>query len=48
VEVKFISPADIEIDEAILYYDHELPGLGRRFLQEVEMVIKRICLFPKG
>ncbi len=48
MKIKFISPADIELDDAILYYDYELPGLGYRFLQEVEMAVKRISTFPQG
>jgi toxin ParE1/3/4 len=46
--VRYLSPANIELDEAVRYYDHELPGLGYRFFQEVNSAIERIKLFPHG
>ena len=46
MKVRFLSPASIELDEAIRYYDHQLPGLGFRFFQEVNAAIDRIKLFP--
>ncbi|MBM3334435.1 type II toxin-antitoxin system RelE/ParE family toxin [Candidatus Sumerlaeota bacterium] len=48
MKVRLVSPADIELDEAVRYYDHELPGLGFRFFQEVEAAVERIRLFPAG
>jgi hypothetical protein len=33
LKVRFISPANIELDEAIRYYDHQLPGPGFRYFQ---------------
>ena len=46
MNVRLISPANLELDEAIKYYDHQLPGLGFRFLQEVSAAIERIRLMP--
>jgi len=34
------------MDEAIRYYDHQLPGLGFRFFQEAEAAISRIKFIP--
>lgn len=48
MKVRFISPANIELDEAVRYYDHQLPGLGFRFFQEVDTAIERIRLMPEG
>jgi toxin ParE1/3/4 len=48
LKVRFISPANIELDETITYYDHQLPGLGFRFFQEVVSAIERIRLMPEG
>jgi len=36
------------MDEAITYYDHQLPGLGFRFFQEVASAIERIRFMPEG
>lgn len=38
MKVRFVSPANIELDEAVRYYDHQLPGLGFRFYQETEIL----------
>ncbi|MBW1677401.1 MAG: type II toxin-antitoxin system RelE/ParE family toxin [Deltaproteobacteria bacterium] len=48
MKVRFVSPANIELDEAVRYYDHQLPGLGFRFYQEVDAAIERIRLMPEA
>ena len=48
MKIKFVHPADTELDETISYYNYELPGLGFRFLHEVEMALKRITTFPRA
>ncbi len=48
MKIRLISPAIIELDEAVKYYDHQLPGLGFRFFQEVSSSIERIKLIPEG
>lgn len=48
MKVRFLSPAGIELDETIRYYDHQLQGLGFRFFQEVEAAIDRIKLMPEA
>ena len=47
MNVRLVSPANIEFDEAVRYYDHQLPGLGFRFFQEVDAAIERIIRFSK-
>lgn len=42
MKIRFISSANTELDEAVRYYDHQLPGLGFRFYQEVDAAIERI------
>ena len=48
MKVRFISPANNELDEAVRYYDHQLPGLGFRFFQEVTAAIERIRFMPEA
>ena len=36
------------MDEAVRYYDHQLPGLGFRFFQEVAATIDRIIFLPEA
>lgn len=35
MKVKFLEEAQVELDEAIEFYNQEFLGLGQRFLQEV-------------
>jgi plasmid stabilization system protein ParE len=48
LKFRFVSPANIELDEAIRYYEHQLPGLGFRFYQEVDAAIERINHMPEA
>ncbi len=48
MKVRFISPANNELDEAVRYYDHQLPGLGFRFFQEVAAAVDRIRFMPEA
>jgi hypothetical protein len=48
LKIRFVSPANIEFNEAVRYYDHQLPGLGFRFFQEVDAAIERIRFMPEA
>jgi hypothetical protein len=48
LKLRLLSPANLELDEAIRYYDHQLPGLGFRFFQEASAAIERIKLMPEA
>ena len=48
MRVRFIAPANIELDEALRYYDYQLAGLGFRFFQEVDAAIERIRFMPEA
>lgn len=46
MKARFLTPAGKELDEAIRWYDYQLPGLGLRFYREIEAAIERIQLMP--
>jgi len=48
LKVRLVFPANIELDDAVRYYDHQLPGLGFRFFQEVDAAIERIRFIPEA
>lgn len=48
MQIRFLEIAQIELDEAIEYYNHEVPGLGEVFLTEVLKALDRIGKFPKA
>jgi hypothetical protein len=48
VTVRFLDIAEIELDEAINWYDLQAPGLGDAFLVEVLAAVQRITLYPEA
>ena len=46
MKVTFLEEAEIELDDAIEYYNSTFSGLGDQFLEEVLSAIKRIVNFP--
>jgi toxin ParE2 len=48
VKVRFLEVAQIELDEAVTYYDAESAGLGQAFLLDVLSAIERIRKFPNA
>ncbi len=48
MRIRFLEIAQIELDEAIDYYNYEVPGLGYDFLEEVLSALDRIVLFPEA
>jgi hypothetical protein len=48
MKINFLEVAQYELDEAIEYYNYELPGLGDAFLTEVLNALDRTCKFPEA
>ena len=48
MRVRFLEIAEIELDEAIQYYNLEAQGLGDDFLSEVLNALDRIATFPEA
>lgn len=48
VKVNFLEIAQIELDEAVEYYNYEVPGLGDAFLSEVLDALDRIGKYPEA
>ena len=44
---RFHEAADVELTEAILYYDAKASGLGDRFLAEVRAATSKIEQYPE-
>jgi len=47
MEVEFLEPALIELDDAIAYYNLQSHRLGDKFFEEVLRMIKLISAFPE-
>lgn len=48
MKVRFYKAAEREFDEAVRYYESQLPGLGGRYRQAVREAVERIKLFPEA
>ena len=46
--VRFLEIAEIELDQAVLWYGAQAPGLGDAFLIEVLSAADRIARFPEA
>lgn len=46
MKARFTSPAELELKEAIEFYESAQNGLGAKFLEEVEAVVQLIETHP--
>ncbi|WIM05167.1 MAG: type II toxin-antitoxin system RelE/ParE family toxin [Candidatus Nitricoxidivorans perseverans] len=44
---RFHPEAEVELTSEAKYYEERSPGLGKRFIQEVQAAIQLISTFPK-
>ena len=44
--IKFLEPAQKELDEAYIYYDSKEKGLGSIFMDEIYWALKNIKAYP--
>ena len=47
MKVVYTAKAQQDLEQAFNWYEHQLSGLGRQFLHQVEQVIKRMAQFPE-
>jgi toxin ParE2 len=48
MKINFLEIAQIELDDAVEFYNYEVPGLGDVFLAEVLNALNRIGEFPEA
>ncbi|MDA8108344.1 MAG: type II toxin-antitoxin system RelE/ParE family toxin [Betaproteobacteria bacterium] len=48
IPCKFHPDADAELEEAALFYESRLPGLGKAFAAEVAQTISLVREFPES
>jgi plasmid stabilization system protein ParE len=48
MEVKFLAPAQAELEEAVAYYETQKEGLGSQFTEEVKRTIQRMLQYPEA
>ena len=48
MEIRFLSIAEDELEDAIVYYEGKEAGLGLRFLTEINNCLDRIQQYPNA
>lgn len=48
MKIEFLAPAEIELIDAISYYNMQSEGLGFEFAAEVKRTIERIIQYPEA
>lgn len=48
MQVEFLAPAELELIEAVVFYNDEAEGLGYEFAAEVERTIGCIMEYPNA
>ena len=46
MKIRFLRPAQSEVDDAFAWYDSQLYGLGMQFLDDLDHAIRRISAYP--
>ena len=46
MNVRYLSPAEQELDDAYEWYEDQMPGLGQEFLAEIDEAVHRITTWP--
>jgi hypothetical protein len=48
MEIRLLKIAETELDEAVIFYNSEQPGLGADFIVEFVNTLDRIKAYPKA
>jgi plasmid stabilization system protein ParE len=46
VKVRFLTVAQRELDDAVVWYNEQAAGLGQDFLDELDRAVRRAVAFP--
>lgn len=46
MKVRFLKPAQLELDDAVAWYNEQASGLGVEFLDEVDRAMRRSLAHP--
>ena len=48
MNVRFLSPAAQELEDAFQWYEEQMPGLGDEFLAAIDEAVHRIIAWPQA
>lgn len=46
MKVRFLKPAQYEVDDAVAWYDSQSRSLGTQFLDDLDRAVRRIVAYP--
>lgn len=46
MKVRFLKPAQSEVDDAFAWYDSQSQSLGTQFLDDLDRAVRRIVAYP--
>ncbi|OGJ87553.1 MAG: hypothetical protein A2268_03885 [Candidatus Raymondbacteria bacterium RifOxyA12_full_50_37] len=46
--VRFLRPAELEMLDAVRYYEIQAPGLGVKFLDKIDSAVQGIANYPEA
>src|SRR3989344_22573 len=46
MKIRFLKPAQSEVDDAVAWYNSQSRGLGIQFLDDIDRAIRRIAAYP--
>lgn len=46
MKVRFLKPAQSEVDDAVSWYDSQSRSLGTHFLYDLDRAVRRIVAYP--
>lgn len=46
MKIRFLKPAQSEVDDAVVWYESQSFGLGTQFLDDLDRVVRRISSYP--
>ena len=48
MNIEFLQAAQMELDDAFIWYETQQKNLGRQFIQEFDAAVKRLSAFPQA
>ena len=48
MNIRFLAPAQRELDDAVEWYNRQAVGLGQELLDELDRAARRAVAFPKS
>jgi hypothetical protein len=46
MKIRFLKPAQFEVDDAFSWYDSQSRGLGTQFMDDFDRAVRRIAAYP--